>query len=220
VIPTISIVGRSRAGKTRLIEKLIPEIKKRGYRVATIKHGVHSFDIDKEGKDSWRHAQAGAEVVFISSPTKLAIIKRTKKEVSLNEIITSFIDEMDIILTEGYKKGTYPKIEVRKEGPDKLLCKDKSDNLVAIVSDKAINKGIPCFGLDETVKIVDFLEKKFMEAKDRDIPSVNLRANGKEIKIKGFIRSMISKTVLGMISSLKGAENPKQVEIKIKVEGR
>ncbi|MFQ5868007.1 MAG: molybdopterin-guanine dinucleotide biosynthesis protein B [bacterium] len=221
MIPTISIVGRSKAGKTILIEKLIPEIKRRGYRVATIKHDVHNFDIDKEGKDSWRHAQAGAEVVFISCPAKLAMIKKARKELSLNKIITSFIDEVDLILTEGYKRETYPKIEVFiKKGQAKLLCEGKSDNLVAIVSDQVINKDIPCFDFNETVKIVDFLEKKFIKVKNEGIPTVNLRVNGKEIRIKGFIRNIMSKTVLGMISSLKGIENPKQVEIKIRVEGR
>lgn len=224
MIPTISIVGWSKAGKTTLIEKLIPEIKRRGYKVATVKHDVHGFDIDKEGKDSWRHAQAGADIVFISSPSKIAMIKKTERETPLNKIINSLIDdEVDIILTEGYKSENYPKIEVfRKEGQTKLLCEDKEDNLVAIVSDtdRVMKKGIPCFSPDEIVKIVDFLEKKFIKTKDGSTPLVNLRVNGKEIKIKNFVREIISKTVLGMISSLRGVENPKRVEIKIKIEER
>ena len=72
MIPIVSIVGKSGAGKTTLIEKMIPELKKRGYRVATIKHDVHGFDIDHEGKDSWRHKKAGAHATIISSPWKVA----------------------------------------------------------------------------------------------------------------------------------------------------
>lgn len=167
VIPTISIVGRSNAGKTTLIEKLIPEIKRRGYNIATIKHTGHNFDIDKRGKDSWRHAQAGADTVFICSAGKIAMVKRTTKEILLSEIITSFReDEVDIILTEGYKRETWPKIEVLgREREATLLRGDKSKSLVAIVgdkSDKTINKCIPHFGSDETVKIVDFLEENFL----------------------------------------------------------
>lgn len=174
VIPTISIVGRSKVGKTTLIEKLIPEIKRRGYSVATIKHTAHNFDIDKRGKDSWRHAQAGADTVFICSPGKIAMVKRTSKEIPLPKIITSFTqDEVDIILTEGYKSATWPKIEVvGKEREATLLGKDKSENLVAIVgdkSDKTINKCIPYFGSDETVRIVDFLEWNFIRPKERNV---------------------------------------------------
>lgn len=174
VIPTISIVGRSKVGKTTLIEKLIPEIKRRGYSVATIKHTAHNFDIDKRGKDSWRHAQAGADTVFICSPGKIAMVKRTSKEIPLPKIIASFTqDEVDIILTEGYKSATWPKIEVvGKEREAALPGKDKSENLVAIVgdkSDKTISKCIPCFAPDETVKIVDFLEWNFIRPKERNV---------------------------------------------------
>ena len=75
MIPIISIVGKSDSGKTTLIEKIIPELNKRGYRVATVKHDVHGFDIDIEGKDSWRHKNSGAHTVVISSPQKIAMIR-------------------------------------------------------------------------------------------------------------------------------------------------
>ncbi len=73
--PIISVVGKSESGKTTLIEKLIPELKNRGYRIGTIKHAHHNFDMDKEGKDSWRHKAAGSETVVIVSPGKISIVK-------------------------------------------------------------------------------------------------------------------------------------------------
>ncbi len=134
MIPIVSIVGRSNSGKTVLIERLIPEMKKRGYRVATIKHDAHSFEMDKEGKDSWRHAQAGAEIVTISSQKKFAMIRKTRREMPVEKIVASFMDEVDIIITEGYKSGSYPKIEVSSENKSasELLCQRDNDNLVAM----------------------------------------------------------------------------------------
>ncbi|MDP2972779.1 MAG: molybdopterin-guanine dinucleotide biosynthesis protein B, partial [Deltaproteobacteria bacterium] len=86
MIPIISIVGKSDSGKTTFIEKLLPELVRRGYRVATVKHDVHGFEVDREGKDSWRHKQAGAHTVIISSPTKVALIRDVEKDLRLDEI--------------------------------------------------------------------------------------------------------------------------------------
>jgi molybdopterin-guanine dinucleotide biosynthesis protein B len=87
MIPVISIVGRSNCGKTTYLEKLISEMKRRGYKVGIIKHDVHGFEIDQPGKDTWRHAQAGADVVCISSPQKMAMIKQVKQELSLDVVV-------------------------------------------------------------------------------------------------------------------------------------
>ena len=86
MIPIISIVGKSDSGKTTLIEKLVPELTRRGYRVATVKHDIHGFEVDREGKDSWRHKQAGAHTVVISSPQKIALIRDVEKDLTLDEI--------------------------------------------------------------------------------------------------------------------------------------
>ena len=98
----ISIVGRSQSGKTTLIEKLIPELKRRGYRVGTIKHSHHIFDFDKTGKDSWRHKDAGAETVIVASPGKIAMVKNDYRG-SLDDL-KNFFDDLDLVITEGYKK--------------------------------------------------------------------------------------------------------------------
>ena len=86
MIPIVSIVGKSDIGKTTLIEKLLPELTGRGYRVATVKHDVHGFEVDREGKDSWRHKKAGAHTVVISSPQKIALIRDVEKDLTLEEV--------------------------------------------------------------------------------------------------------------------------------------
>jgi molybdopterin-guanine dinucleotide biosynthesis protein B len=160
MIPLVSVVGKSDAGKTTLLEKLIPELKRRGYRVATVKHDAHSFEIDQPGKDTWRHRQAGADVVVISSKDKMAIIRRVDDELSLLQI-ADMITGVDIILTEGFKRGPAPKIEVsRREKSTELLC--TAGELVAIATDQQFDLPVPQFGLDDAVGLVDILENRFL----------------------------------------------------------
>jgi len=165
MIPIISIVGKSDSGKTTLIEKLLPELTRRGYRVATVKHDAHGFEVDREGKDSWRHKQAGAHTVVIASPNKVALIRDVEKDWSLEEIRGKLIQDVDLILSEGYKKDIQPKIEIfRKEKHRVLLC-TKEDNLIAIVSNRTFDIGVPCFHLDDMKGLTDFIEKEFLSSK-------------------------------------------------------
>ncbi len=162
MIPIVSVVGKSNVGKTTLLEKLIPELKRRGYRVATVKHDAHSFEMDQPGKDTWRHRQAGADVVVISSRDKLAMIRRLSEEMPLTEIAAS-ITGVDIILTEGYKRGPAPKVEVsRRVMSQELLC--TADELVAIASDQPFDMAVPQFGLDDVSGLADVLEQRFLRA--------------------------------------------------------
>ncbi len=161
-IPIISVVGKSGVGKTTFLEKLIAELKRRGHRVAVVKHDVHGFEIDRPGKDSWRLAQAGSDSVVIASPRKLALIKRLDREMALGEI-AALLTDIDIIITEGYKRGNAPKIEVsRRERGGELLC--TADELVAIVSDQPFDLNVPQFGLDDARGIVDLLERGFLSS--------------------------------------------------------
>jgi molybdopterin-guanine dinucleotide biosynthesis protein B len=165
VIPVVSIVGKSNSGKTTLLEKLIPELKRRGYRVATVKHDTHGFEVDRPGKDTWRLAQAGADAVVISSSDKLALIKRVAREQSLAEI-AALVGEADIVLTEGYKRGPAPKIEVsRRAISTELLC--TADELVAIASDQRFPLPVPQFALDDAAGLADVLEERFLKAARR-----------------------------------------------------
>ena len=157
-IPILSIVGKSKVGKTTLLESLIPELKRRGYRLATIKHHSHpGFEIDLPGKDTWRHAQAGSDVVVIAAPDRIASIRRLEKELTIDEIAASILD-VDLILTEGFKRSGKPAIEVlRAEKGLELLC--QPPQLVAVASDIHIQVGVPQFNLNDVAGIADFIEE-------------------------------------------------------------
>jgi molybdopterin-guanine dinucleotide biosynthesis protein B len=160
-VPILSIVGKSGSGKTTLLEKLIPELKRRGYRVGTIKHHAHpGFEIDHPGKDTWKHAQAGSDHVIIAAPDKIASIRRLERELSLDEI-TAAMTEVDIILTDGFKRGGKPCLEVvRRERGVELVS--EPGRLTAVVTDTPLAVEVPQFGLDETGKIVDWLVGAFL----------------------------------------------------------
>ena len=127
------IACKSNVGKTTLIEGLIKELKLRGHSVATIKHDAHDFEIDKEGKDTWRHRKAGAEAVVISSKSKMAMIKEIKQEISLDELI-NLVSDYDFVIVEGYKKSSYKKIEVFRSAVSTEIITPK-EKLIAVASD-------------------------------------------------------------------------------------
>ena len=213
MIPIVTIVGKSDSGKTTLVEKIVPELIRRGYRVTTVKHDLHGFEIDRQGKDSWRHKQAGAQGVIISSPQKVALIRDVDKDMSLEELRDAFGGNADLILAEGFKKDVQPKIEVfRKEEHQELLCTEE-DNLVAIASNRPFDIGIPCLDIDDVKGIVDLIESKFLKGDRRE--EISLRINGKRIPLSPFVERFLIRTIKGMISSLKGGENPQKLEIKI-----
>lgn len=156
-IPIISIVGKSDSGKTTLVEKLIPELMKRGYRVATIKHNKHGFDIDHEGKDSWRHKKAGACTTVIACPTRVALIEDIERDYTLGEIRDTYIKNADVILAEGYKGNPFPKIEVHREELKRELLCGKEDNLLAVASDARLDIGVPCLDINDIKGMADLI---------------------------------------------------------------
>ncbi|HUT52647.1 MAG TPA: molybdopterin-guanine dinucleotide biosynthesis protein B [bacterium] len=162
-VKILSIVGKSGSGKTTLIEKLIPALERRGFRVATIKHDVHGFEMDRPGKDTYRHFAAGARTVLIASPEKLAFQKRLPAPLTIDEIAARYIDGVDIILTEGYKSSDKPKIEVfRRERSPSPLC-GPQDNRVAIVTDDEVEVDCPRYELNDVDGIAEFIIANFIE---------------------------------------------------------
>ncbi len=157
----INIVGdKSNVGKTFVMEGLIKELKNRGLSIATIKHDVHGFDIDKKGKDTYKHREAGSETVIISSPKRFAMIKEVKEEVDLKDLINLAKDK-DIILVEGYKNSSLRKIEVYRKGfSDKIIS--SKEKLIAIASDDDLDiDDILVIKKDDFKKLVDLiLEEK------------------------------------------------------------
>ena len=157
----LSVVGKSRSGKTTLIERLIPEIKKRGYRVGSIKHAHHGFDIDQKGKDSYRHRAAGADTVVVASPNEIAMVKKVNTD-SL-ENLEIFFDDMDLVLVEGYKRADKPKIEVFDQRSHKAPLGLNNDKLIAFVTDDAVDVGVPLFRTDQIAELCDLIERRLLE---------------------------------------------------------
>jgi len=150
--PVLSFVAKSGSGKTTLLEKVIRRLKEEGIRLAVIKHDAHQFDMDRPGKDTWKIAQAGADIVAISSPAKVAVIEKVDEEKNLDEVI-AMLSKVDLILTEGFKRGNKPKIEVfRSDAHKDLLC--TPNELVAIASDIKWEIGVPCYDINDVEGIV------------------------------------------------------------------
>jgi len=159
--PVISVVGKSGSGKTVFLEKLIAVLKSRGLKIGVIKHEPHGFEIDTPGKDSWRHAQAGSDMVVLSSPQRLALIKRQDEEMTLDALVSTYLQDMDLVITEGYKTGPKKKIEVSRRERSQDLVSPAQD-LIAIVTDQSFDLPVPHFGLDDAEAVADLLEEEVL----------------------------------------------------------
>lgn len=155
----VSVMSWSKLSRKNKIEGLIKELKFRGYSIATIKHDVHGFDIDKKGKDTYKHREAGSETVIISSKNRFAMIKELEEETELNDIIKMVLDK-DIILIEGYKKSNLRKIEVFREGVSEKIITPKN-KLIAIASDTNLDiDDIIIVHKENYKKLADLIEKE------------------------------------------------------------
>lgn len=212
MLSVVSIVGKSGAGKTPLIEGLVKEFKKRGYRIATVEHLPRRIDIDKPGKDSWRFAEAGSSAVITSSPGKLAFVKNTGHDPNMEEILHVIGSELDLVLAEGFGKAKAPRIEVhRKELGGDLLY--SAEELCAVATDEPLDTDVPQLPLANTEAIADFIEKSFVFPDKGD---TWLFVNGKQVFINAMVKDIIAKTLLAMVSTLKGVEEIRSLDISIR----
>ena len=209
--PIVSVIGNSKSGKTTLIEKLVQELKSRGYRVATIKHTPQGVNFDEPGKDSWRHIQAGSEATAVSSPDKIVMIKPVGQDATLDEVAYLLGEDYDIILAEGFKQGNAPKIEVHRKDAGPLLKDIKK--LIGIVTDEPLETKARQFSTDAIKDIADLLEKGFIKPqKER----VSLHINNMPITLTTFPKQIISNVLLAMASCLKGVGEVRSLQIFLK----
>jgi molybdopterin-guanine dinucleotide biosynthesis protein B len=206
--PIVSIVGKSKSGKTTLIEKLIRELKSRGYRVATIKHTPQMLTFDEPGKDSWRHTQAGSEATVTSSPDKMVLIKPVSGDLSLEQIAHLLGEDYDIILTEGFKQGNAPKIEIHRKQAGPPLASIRK--LIAIATDEHLETKTRQFSLEDIKGLADLLEKGFIKPQRERL---SLYVNHTPIALSSFPKQIISNTLLALASSLKGVKKVSSLDI-------
>jgi molybdopterin-guanine dinucleotide biosynthesis protein B len=153
------LAGWSGSGKTTLMTALIPEFTSLGLTVSTVKHAHHSFDIDQPGKDSWRHRQAGAQEVMISSAHRWALMRelRGAAEPSLDELLEQ-MSPVDLVLVEGFKRHPHPKVEVYRRALGKPLLHPEDPYVVAIAADEELAEfSVPCLPLSDAGAIARFM---------------------------------------------------------------
>jgi len=211
--PIVSVIGKSKSGKTTLIEKLVQELKSRGYRVATIKHIPQGVNFDEPSKDSWRHIQAGSEATILASPDKTWLVKPATQSATLDEIARLLGEDYDIILTEGFKQGNAPKIEVHRKDAGPPL--EDIKKLIAIVTDEPLETKTRLFSPDSINEIADLLEKGFIKPQAERI---SLYVNNIPISLTAFPKQIIGNVLLAMASCLKGVGEIRSLQIFFKKE--
>lgn len=155
----MGVAGWSGSGKTTLLRRLIPALVSRGVTVSTVKHAHHDFDIDQPGKDSFEHRRAGATEVMVASGRRWALMHelRDAEEPPLDQLIAR-MSPVDVLLVEGYRRGTHPKIEVYRPSVGKPLLQPDDPNVIAVVSDSVVpGLPVPLYDLDDAEAIATFI---------------------------------------------------------------
>jgi molybdopterin-guanine dinucleotide biosynthesis protein B len=158
----LGIAGFKNAGKTTLTERLVRELTQRNYRISTIKHAHHGFDIDHEGRDSWRHRQAGASEVAVVSMKRWALVHELRGEAEplLAEVLAKF-SPCDLVITEGYKSESHVKIEVRNTALHHPELAGADKTVIAIAANGTVkNAPVPVFDREDVSAIADFIVER------------------------------------------------------------
>jgi len=214
--PVVSIVGKSKSGKTTLLEKLIVELKRRGYRVVAMKHSDKNLEPDTVNKDSWRLSQAGSELTVLSSVQKLAIFKIMSTDASPEELSALISWDYDLLLTEGFKKDRYPKIEVHRQEQGKELL-SQPGQLLALVTDEPMDVNVPQFSQDDINQIADLIESSLLGSKGED--RIELLINGRHIPVSPFLQNLLTRTLLAMTPALKEYQELRSMRVWFRRQG-
>jgi molybdopterin-guanine dinucleotide biosynthesis protein B len=214
VIPILSVVGRSESGKTTLLEKLIRELAGRGRRVGTIKHHYHGpVTVDVPGKDSWRHRQAGAHAVALVSPDTVFVVRDTPAAISLESLTHLAFCGVDLVLTEGFKSGPMPKIEVNRRAQQAPLLCGPADHLAAVVSDWDTGASVPHFGLEAVPPLADFIERNYLQASTR--PELEILVGGRRRTLDPRVEAVFVRVVRSLLGDCENPSAGPPIEIRI-----
>jgi len=166
-MPIVTFTGLSNSGKTTLVESIIGELTRRGYRIAVLKHTRRDVDIDREGKDSWRHRRAGAVTTVLASPRRVAVIEETVRDLTIEEIRDRFVAAVDILLVEGHKSSGFPKIVVIGDAheSEELRRAAQDATVIAIACDREVATPLPCHRRNDIVAFADLIENRYLTGK-------------------------------------------------------
>jgi molybdopterin-guanine dinucleotide biosynthesis protein B len=212
-----AFAGISASGKTRLIERLVSELKNRGYSVSVIKHCAHGFDLEAQGKDTTRFVEAGSDAVCMYSPDGQIVLQTKETDPDVKKIAQEFFRCSDFILVEGNRTDkTLRKIEVLRKGiSENIIC--SPEELIAVVSDFKVEGNKPVFHPDEIKKIADFLEN----TKEEQWPQLILDIDGVSVPMNSFVQKIFASTLLGMVKSLDGVKkNPECITLSLIRKGK
>ena len=228
----LAVVGTSKSGKTTAIEMLLKGLTKKGFKIGSAKHIPElGFTIDSEGKDTWRHSQAGASTVLSVSQKEVAIIKKTNNEnLDLKRMVSEFPDDTDLIILEGFKKlvdqdSSIPKLVTVKTVEDVKIALKRYKNILSFIISfpfAEIETNIPLIDtLKEPEKLVDLVDQKvsiLIQRKREREEKIIVNINGEILPLGDFVQDILRNTILSMISSLKGAkiEGKEKVSVVIK----
>lgn len=214
--PTVCILGRSGTGKTTFIERLLPELKRRGYRVAVVKHSEQNVEWDQPGKDTWRLAKAGSDVVVLCTPQRVMANTLTGKALSVTESLRFAGPGYDLIIVEGFHENQLPKIEVHRKELGRELISDKH-SLMAAVTDERLDITAPQFSWDDASGVADLIVRKLLSS-GGDI-DVDLFAGGAAVSLSASEQKKIAEAVRSMVSSLKAAGDSPDIDLWIRKKG-
>jgi molybdopterin-guanine dinucleotide biosynthesis protein B len=160
--PVLALIGKPNCGKTTLIEKLIPALAHKGFRTGTIKHHHGVIQMDTPGKDTWRHKQAGAKAVLLSSPTGIGFIQDTTEDTPVEDLVSRYFQNIDLVIVEGYKWASLPKIEIFRSTVHDEPLQDPGETLIAMISDIRLRHDLPWFKPEDIDGLTLFILDKIL----------------------------------------------------------
>lgn len=210
----VSVVGYKKSGKTTLVEKMIPIIRSKGYKLGVLKFTGEGLPVEAEGKDTARFRAAGAEMVGLCGEDHFSLFQAGEPPaLPLDRLAAFFFPEAHMVLTEGFKKQGFPKIALLSEGQEEKLLAEVRGVVLATVGPRPFRENLPHFQPEEAERIVEMLERRFL--KDRREPRIRVWLDGKRIPMKDFVQDIIMQGIMGMLGTLRGYLPASRVDITL-----
>lgn len=209
--PVVCIVARNREDTPPVVEALLRELTARGLKLAAIIEEERDFATEGLSKETARYQKAGSDAVIMRSPRLVASVRRVTDEPPLDALVWEMRDEYDVVLADGFRHASYPKIEIRRPGED-LLC--HKNELLALVGDKPEDIDVPSFDAGNLGPLAELIRRRFMASEVNE--DATLFIDGVRLPLHLFVRKMVASTILGMVRALKGVDKPRSVVVTVK----